>query len=93
MGPNTFGGLKGGCPPLGWHAEQGLHVSSAAPPPKQVQREQAGLAQERSLLAELRSQRMQEQVGWSLQKLARVSAVPSSLNTTCIAPTSLPRLH
>lgn len=29
----------------------------------QVQRDQAGLAQERSLLAELRSQRMQEQVG------------------------------
>lgn len=47
-------------------------MSSAAPLVKQVQREQAGLAQERSLLAELRSQRMQEQVGWRLQKMARV---------------------
>lgn len=63
------------CPPQGWYCilpEPGSHVSSAAPLVKQVQREQAGLAQERSLLAELRSQRMQEQVGWRLQKLARV---------------------
>lgn len=44
-------------------------------PTKQVQRDQAGLAQERSLLAELRSQRMQEQVvvcrlEWGLERAA-----------------------